>query len=42
MEWIGIGMLLAIGMYLAPIVITGAVAVMIGIASILTAPFRRD
>lgn len=41
MEIIGMGILLAIGWFLAPYVIILSVAVVSGIVMVITAPFRR-
>lgn len=40
MEWIGIGIMLAIGYYLAPIVLLVVTVVFVGIVNFITKPFR--
>ena len=39
MEWIGIGILIAIGMYVAPYVLTLAGLVLVGILKVIALPF---
>ena len=39
MEWIGIGILLAIGFYLAPMIVMLVLSIVAIVISIITAPF---
>ena len=39
MEWIGIGIMLAVGFYLTPLVLAGIGAVFIGVVAIISAVF---